>query len=281
MRLYLESFDLYEHADGTAEPPASTANAKTQRSFKSKAKKAWTYICLSIEPEQQIHVRETKNAKEAWDALRNQFARESLLQKVRLRQQYYSCRFRSGENMLEHISRLRSLHDQLREMGVEIDDKELAMTFLASLPEDYKPLVTALDAVGEGELSYEKVKNMLLNDVDRSNDTKNCEDAFSARRGKFGKYGKSWYGSGNTKVGGNTKGSRNTNQQNDKVFRENVTLVKKRDILLEISRSEIVEMIHMVPLEKKPSSTVLLVVLKTKALICLSMMKHYQCVHLV
>ena len=41
--------------------------------------------------------------------------------------------------MLEHISKLRSLHDQLKEMGFEIDDKELAMTLLASLPEDYKP----------------------------------------------------------------------------------------------------------------------------------------------
>ena len=87
--------------------------------------------------------------------------------------------------MLEHINKLRSLHDQLKEMGVEIDDKELAMTLLASLPEDYKPLITALDAVGEGDLSYEKIKNMLLNEVDRSKYLKNSEDAFSMRRGKF------------------------------------------------------------------------------------------------
>ena len=37
--------------------------------------------------------------------------------------------------MLEHIGRLRLLHDQLKKMGVNIDDKELAMTLLASLPE--------------------------------------------------------------------------------------------------------------------------------------------------
>ena len=43
------------------------------------------------------------------------------------------------------FSRLRSLHDQLKEMGVEIDDKELAMTLLPSLPEDYKPLITVLE----------------------------------------------------------------------------------------------------------------------------------------
>ena len=43
------------------------------------------------------------------------------------------------------FSRLRSLHDQLKEMGVEIDDNELEMTLLASLPEDYKPLITVLE----------------------------------------------------------------------------------------------------------------------------------------
>ena len=87
--------------------------------------------------------------------------------------------------MLEHISHLRSLHDQLKEMGVSIDDKELAMTLLASLPEEFKALITALDAVGEDNLSFEKVKGMLLNDADRSLDTvyaRKSEDVFSARR---------------------------------------------------------------------------------------------------
>ena len=81
---------------------------------------------------------------------------------------------------MDNISLLRSSHNQLKEMGENIDDKKLAMTLLASLPEDYKPLITALDAVGEADLSYEKVKNMLLNDVDRSKDTKNSKNAFSA-----------------------------------------------------------------------------------------------------
>ena len=85
VRLYLESLDLFEHVDGTAVPPGADASAESRRKFTSSAKKAWTYVCLAIEPEQQIHVRETKTAKEAWDALRSQFARESLLQKVGLR----------------------------------------------------------------------------------------------------------------------------------------------------------------------------------------------------
>ena len=190
MRLFLESHDLFEHVDETAEAPndSEDGNQAEMRIFRQRAKKAWTYICLAIEPEQQIHIRETKTAKEAWDCLKNQFARESILQKIRLRQQYYSCRFKNGGDMLAHINHLRSLHDQLREMGIEINDKELAMTLLASLPEDFKPLITALDAVGEDNVSFEKVKGMLLNDLDRRMDRPNSylkksdEDALAAKR---------------------------------------------------------------------------------------------------
>ena len=87
--------------------------------------------------------------------------------------------------MLEHINHLKSLHDQLKEMGVDIDDKELAMTLLASLPDEYKALITALDAVGEDSLSFDKVKGMLLNDADGNMDicyVNNSEEAYSANQ---------------------------------------------------------------------------------------------------
>ena len=80
--------------------------------------------------------------------------------------------------MLEHVSHLRSLHNQLKEMDANIDDKELAMTLLASLFEQLKTLITTLDAVGDENISYEKVKSMLLNDFDRTNNSKSVEDVF-------------------------------------------------------------------------------------------------------
>ena len=55
--------DLFEFADGSAESPAEDASDDVQRKFNSRAKKAWTYICLAVEPEQQTHVRQTATAK--------------------------------------------------------------------------------------------------------------------------------------------------------------------------------------------------------------------------
>ena len=88
--------------------------------------------------------------------------------------------------MLQHINHLLSLHDQLREMGVDIDDQELAMTLLASLLDEYKLLITALDAVEEDNLSFDKVKGMLLNDFDPMQDGRKSKDVYSVHRGKFG-----------------------------------------------------------------------------------------------
>ena len=182
MRLYLESLDLFGHVDGTVEVPAEDTSAQVKRKFNSASKKAWTYICLAVEPNQQIHVRNTTTAKEAWDALKNQFARISISQIVRLCQKYYSSKFQSGGNMLEHINHLKSIHDQLKEMGANIDDGELAMTLLASLPDEFKPHFMVLDAVGEEKVTFEKVKAMLLNDADRISDSMKYEDAYSAQR---------------------------------------------------------------------------------------------------
>ena len=102
MRLYLESMDLF--ADGSAASavsPGEGATDEVRRKFNLRKKKAWTYICLAIEPEQQVHVQETTTAKEAWGTLQGRFAQESLRQKVRICQQYYSCKFHNGNNMLE------------------------------------------------------------------------------------------------------------------------------------------------------------------------------------
>ena len=248
MRLYLESINLFGHADGTIETPAEDIDPEVRRKFVSSAKKAWTHICLTIEPEYQIHVRDTTTAKEAWDTLKKQFVRESLLQKVRLRQQYYSLRFHPGNNMMEHISQLKSLHDQLKEIGVAIDDKELAMTLLASLPEEFKPLISALEAVGDEKLSYDKVKNMLLNDIERSVDAKAQDNAYAARR--WNKKEKSHNGMHTEKSG--------------KVFRGKCHCCKevRLDILLEIAQNVIRNVVEMILIKKKRK--VLLGVLRNK-----------------
>eukprot|EP00171_Calliarthron_tuberculosum_P022598 IDg22598t1 len=58
----------------------------------------------------------------------------------------------------------------LESMGVEIDDKEIAMAVLNGLPARYQPIITALDAIGDEDASFnlEKVRSRLLQEETRS-----------------------------------------------------------------------------------------------------------------
>ena len=61
------------------------------------------------------------------------------------------------------------------------------MSILSSLPDDFKPLITALDAVAEKDLNFEKMKNMVMNDFYRNYDylrskIKRSKDTFAIRQ---------------------------------------------------------------------------------------------------
>ena len=77
---YVESNDLFKHADATAVAPNAEAAATEALDFCLKDKKAWAHICLAVEPSQQIHLHDMMTAKVACDALKNQVAHDSLLQ---------------------------------------------------------------------------------------------------------------------------------------------------------------------------------------------------------
>ncbi len=71
---------------------------------------------------------------------------------------------------LPQTNRIRQLASTLRSMGVEVDDKEMAMAVLNGLPERFNILISALDALGnENEtFSLEFVKSRLLQEEQRN-----------------------------------------------------------------------------------------------------------------
>jgi hypothetical protein len=173
MKLYLSAKGLFEHAEGTGHRPADGGEHDAERSkFDKEAHQAHAVICLAVEDSQLVHVRNSENAADAWKALKDQFNKVSLLQKVRLRQKYYGLRLQDGDDLTEHINKLKQLHDELRDLGAEIEDNELAMTLLGSLQlKKYEPLILTLDCSGETNMSFERVKQLLLRNDDRASDS--------------------------------------------------------------------------------------------------------------
>ena len=65
-----------------------------------------------------MHMDNVEDAKEAWEILKGQFQRVSLMQKIRLRKQYYQLEFHCGGDIHDgHIRKLCELHNEMKELG--------------------------------------------------------------------------------------------------------------------------------------------------------------------
>ena len=141
IRLYLESMDLFEFADGSAESPAEDASDEIRMKFNSRAKKhghifVWLsilnnkYMCGKQRLLKRLGMSCKDNLRENRYYKRSDFVNSIIRVNFAL---VTTC-------LITSVINLKSLHDQLKEMGVNIDHKELVMTLLASLPEKYKTI---------------------------------------------------------------------------------------------------------------------------------------------
>uniref|UniRef100_A0AAV1T0V2 CCHC-type domain-containing protein n=1 Tax=Peronospora matthiolae TaxID=2874970 RepID=A0AAV1T0V2_9STRA len=68
-----------------------------------------------------------------------------------------------GDDVLEHINRLKTLAEQLDAVGAPVSEDDLVITLLASLSESYQFLITALESRADS-LSWELVTSRLLHE---------------------------------------------------------------------------------------------------------------------
>jgi hypothetical protein len=74
-----------------------------------------------------------------------------------------------NDNMQEHINRMTGIAEQLEGMGAGINDSDLAMILLASIPDSYETLIVTLKSRIK-ELTSNFVKARLLQEEIRQND---------------------------------------------------------------------------------------------------------------
>jgi len=83
------------------------------------------------------------------------FQRKSLMNKMKARRKFYTVELNVGEGMLGYINRVRNLDENLKAMGGELTETNVATSFFNGLPSQYDNLLVALDAEGKDELSLD------------------------------------------------------------------------------------------------------------------------------
>ena len=98
---------------------------------------------MSVEKNLQVHISTTTDPKVAWDTLKNQFECVSNAQVVRLNRKFYAATMSEGTDILEHLTHMTSLAEQLREMNEEISEQTFATVVLGSLPKFYDNFISS------------------------------------------------------------------------------------------------------------------------------------------
>ena len=138
VQLVLMERDLWGFIEGTETKPEATQDDKKEKEIKEflkRSRKAYTTIALSVHKSLQIHVKSTTDPKKAWDNLKDQFSFVSVSQIVRLNRTFYAATMNENDEMLDHITYMTTVADQLRELGEEVTSRKFATTFLGSLPD--------------------------------------------------------------------------------------------------------------------------------------------------
>lgn len=165
VKLYLDSLGLLHVLTGV--PPN---NAQELETFMRNDKKAKDRLVAFIHSDCLCYVREKNTAKEMWESLQSVFAKKSLVNQLLLRKKLSRLRMNDGDNIIAHVMAFENLIRQLKMAGATIDDSDLLAQFFLTLPEKFDPLVTALQNVEDGKLTFNLVKERLMSEEAKLSD---------------------------------------------------------------------------------------------------------------
>lgn len=142
---------------------AEGANAQARAEFEKRKEKAFSVLVLNVSTSQLYLITSCKTPKEAWDTLKGHFERDTLANKLFLKKKYFRCEMKEGENITEHLKRMKELTDQLGAIGAVIEEEDQIVTLLGSLPASYATIVTALETKLDS-LTLQFVQQALINE---------------------------------------------------------------------------------------------------------------------
>lgn len=169
---------LWEIVNGSEVPPVSDGSeaAKTRLAdWKKKDNCAMAQIALTIGNTELVHIKGAKSAHEAWTKICSVYEAKGLATKIFLRRKFFNIKFRENDSMQAHINNVREIADQLDAIGAPVNDSDIAMTLLCSLPEQYDSLTVALESRPSNELTFEFVASRLLAEEKRRQESFNVK----------------------------------------------------------------------------------------------------------
>ena len=184
-RMALMRDGVWSIVDGSEKEP--TGNADKLAKFILRRDKALATIVLSIDPSLLYLIGDPRDPVDVWKMLTNQFQRKTWANKLVLRRRLHALRLKEGDSVQEHVKAMTEIFNELAVIGEDISAEDRVVYLLASLPESFNTLVTALEAnadVPSMEIVTERLLNEERKQADRgeTNAGSNAEGALAVKR---------------------------------------------------------------------------------------------------
>ena len=153
--------DLWGFINGhEAVPDISDSNYKK---YCTRRDRALSLIVMAIEPKLLYLIGDPTDPKEVFDKLSGIFQKKTFANKLRLRKRLYSVKFDAKTTMHNHLKCFVEIFSELAVLGDALEDEDKVIHLLASLPDDYDTIVTAIETQ-EKVPSWEAISEKLLNE---------------------------------------------------------------------------------------------------------------------
>lgn len=130
-------------------------------------KKARQVVVAHIEDQQIVLLKDLTTTLQYMEALKSHYQHSTIGGKVRSLKELFTKRFTNNVTMRDHIGSLLELAGKIREQGQELADIIIVGAIIASLPNSYDPLVTAMEAWPEDRLTIPNLKHQIVAEWDR------------------------------------------------------------------------------------------------------------------
>lgn len=155
IRVIMQANELWEILTGKCPKPVKTAEEKQEvfdeklKAWKLKDSKAQKNIVTTLGEEPILHIMNCETASDMWKKLETVYEQKSKTSIHLLLEKYYGFTKDPSDSMAVHISKLRNLVQQLKDMGEVISDTMVITKVLTTLPSELNHFHSAWESTSE------------------------------------------------------------------------------------------------------------------------------------
>ena len=153
---------LWGIVNKTEDCPDQTTEADKYAKYMARRDRALATIVLAVDTSLLYLIGDPEDPAIVWEQLTRQFQKKTWANKLCLRKKLYSMKLEEGGSMKDHIKSMTEIFRELAVVAEPVSDEDQVVHLLASLPDSYDVLVTAMESGAETVPPLETVTEKLL-----------------------------------------------------------------------------------------------------------------------